>query len=62
MKILTPVAVRASLLMSLSIKMSTVFPSYKFSLAFIQQILLDMSSLVTADKQVSHHNLETLCS
>lgn len=52
MKILTPVAVRASLLMTLSIKMSSVIKSYSFSVSFIEQILLEMRSLVKIDTQV----------
>ena len=52
MKILTPVAVRAPLLMTLSIKMGSVISSYKFSMAFIEQILLEMNNLVSVDAQV----------
>ena len=52
MKILTPVAVRASLLMTLSIKMNTVIKGYDFALTFIEHILLSMSELVKVETKV----------
>lgn len=53
MKILTPVAVRASLLMTLSIKMNTVIKCYDFSVTFIENILLGMSELVKVETKVN---------
>ena len=55
MKILTPLAVRASLLMTLSIKMNSIIKSYDFSVSFIEQILISMSA--TPDTQVNFFSL-----
>ncbi len=54
MKILTPLAVRASLLMTLSIKINSVFKNYDFSVSFIEQILINITGIVKTEIEVSN--------
>ncbi len=53
MKILTPVAVRASLLMTLLIKIKSVIKNYDFNVSFIENILIDINNMVQIDTKVS---------
>ena len=53
MKIVTPLAIRASLLMTLSLKMSHLSKNYEFSIDMIEFIYLDFLKLVKPVDQVS---------
>ena len=53
MKILTPVAIRASLLMTLAIKMSSLSKNYEFPIQLVENILSNMSDLINVETQVS---------
>ena len=53
MKILTPVAIRASLLMTLAIKMSSLSKNYEFPIQLVENILSNMSDLINVETQVN---------
>jgi len=53
MKILTPVAIRASLLMTLAIKMSSLSKNYEFPIQLVENILSNMSNLINVETQVN---------
>jgi hypothetical protein len=57
MKILIPISVRASLLMTLSIKMFTVSKNYEFPIQLVEYILSNMTDLIKVETQVSHNYL-----
>lgn len=52
MKILTPLAIRASLLMTLSHKMNCISNNYEFSINLVEYIFLNLTNLVKPIKQV----------
>lgn len=52
MKILIPVAVRASLLMTLATKMFSVSKNYQFPIQLVEFILSNMSGLISVENQV----------
>ncbi|CAF0814108.1 unnamed protein product [Brachionus calyciflorus] len=51
MKVLTPLAIRASLLMTLSLKMKYISKNYEFSINLVEYIIMNLTSLVKASKQ-----------
>lgn len=53
MKILTPLAIRASLLMTLSLKMKYISKNYEFAINLIEYIIMGLTSLVKSSNQVS---------
>jgi hypothetical protein len=55
MKILIPISVRASLLMTLSIKMFTVSKNYEFPIQLVEYILSNMTDLIKVETQVSYN-------
>ena len=51
MKIISPLAIRASLLMTLSLKMATISKNYEFSVNLIEYILMKIPGMVEASTQ-----------
>lgn len=52
MKVLTPLAIRASLLMTLSHKMNFISKNYEFSINLVEIIFIQLSSLAKPVVQV----------
>ncbi|RNA06879.1 dynein heavy chain axonemal-like, partial [Brachionus plicatilis] len=57
MKILAPLAIRASLLMTLSLKMKLISKNYEFSINIIEYIIMSLATLVKSFKK--EFNLKT---
>jgi hypothetical protein len=51
MKIVSPLAIRASLLMTLSLKMATLSKNYEFSVNLIEYILINIPGMIEASTQ-----------
>lgn len=55
MKVLAPLAIRASLLMTLALKMKLISKNYEFSLNTIEYIIISMTNLVKSYTQVNFY-------
>jgi hypothetical protein len=60
MKILTPVAIRASLLMTLATKMASLSKNYEFPIQLVENILSSMTDLINVETQVNINSFKIL--